>query len=211
MNIKILDIKKNYVSDSALNSSFFNFELNHNLISSSFLKIRKLHSKERKAHKKNRSEVSCTTKKMYRQKGTGGARHGAASAPQFVGGGISHGPRKSIRNFSINKKEIALAKQMLLSEKMKTDKIFFVKDLFLNSISTKSALSLFSKFDSSVLIVSNQVLPLNQLLSLRNIQSKYKYTTLNKLNFYDILNYNSIIFDANLIDTGLLEVKNLYV
>ena len=64
---------------------------------------------------KTRSEVNRTTAKMYRQKGTGGARHGARSAPIFVGGGVAHGPRVRSHAHNLPKKVRALALKHALS------------------------------------------------------------------------------------------------
>lgn len=78
---------------------------------------------------KGRSDVKRTTKKMYRQKGTGGARHGARSAPIFVGGGKAHGPDGLKRVLTLPKKMRAKALGVALNIKLKADKIVLVQGI----------------------------------------------------------------------------------
>src|SRR3989344_8251049 len=73
---------------------------------------------------KTRSEVIGSTRKIYRQKGPGKARHGAIKAPIFVGGGVAHGPKQKNYNLKFNKKEKKIALFAALSEKLKEKKIF---------------------------------------------------------------------------------------
>jgi large subunit ribosomal protein L4 len=92
------------------------------------------------AHTKTRGEVSGTTKKPWRQKGTGRARHGSTRSPIWVGGGVAHGPRneKSYEQ-KINKKMKAKALYTVLSEKLRKGQILFVEELNLKNIKTKDA------------------------------------------------------------------------
>lgn len=93
-----------------------------------------IHVYEDRAHNglrqaKTRSEVNRTTKKVYKQKGTGGARHGSRRAPIYVGGGVAHGPRAVHRVLSLSKALKAKAKSYALSEKAKEKKVFFVRGI----------------------------------------------------------------------------------
>lgn len=92
------------------------------------------------AHTKTRGEVSGTTKKPWRQKGTSRARHGSTRSPIWVGGGVAHGPRneKSYEQ-KINKKMKAKALYTVLSEKLRKGQILFVEELNLKNIKTKDA------------------------------------------------------------------------
>jgi len=92
------------------------------------------------AHTKTRGEVSGSTKKPWRQKGTGRARHGSTRSPIWVGGGVAHGPRneKSYEQ-KINKKMKAKALYTVLSEKLRKGQILFVEELNLKNIKTKDA------------------------------------------------------------------------
>lgn len=92
------------------------------------------------AHTKDRSEVSGTGKKPWRQKGTGRARHGSKRSPIWVGGGVAHGPR-SDKDYSkkLTKKMKAKALVVLLSQKLRSGKILFVDSLAQDAIKTKLA------------------------------------------------------------------------
>lgn len=81
------------------------------------------------AKAKTRSEVNRTKKKWYKQKGTGGARHGARSAPIFVGGGVAHGPRPTQRGFSLPGKMRKKARAIALSAKVKNKEVVAVDGL----------------------------------------------------------------------------------
>jgi len=81
------------------------------------------------AKAKTRAEVNRTTKKWYRQKGTGGARHGAKSAPIFVGGGVAHGPRPIKRELTLPKKMARQAFSVALTIRVKEGKVWGVKGL----------------------------------------------------------------------------------
>ncbi|HPI49550.1 MAG TPA: 50S ribosomal protein L4 [Hyphomonadaceae bacterium] len=74
----------------------------------------------------NRDDVSRTTKKLYRQKGTGGARHGSRNAPIFVGGGVAHGPHPHSHAHALPKKVRALAMKHALSSKVKDEALIIV-------------------------------------------------------------------------------------
>ncbi len=74
----------------------------------------------------NRDDVSVTTKKLYRQKGTGGARHGSRNAPIFVGGGVAHGPHPHSHAHALPKKVRALAMKHALSSKVKDESLIVV-------------------------------------------------------------------------------------
>lgn len=95
------------------------------------------------AHTKFRGEVSGTTKKPWRQKGTGRARHGSTRSPIWVGGGVAHGPRneKSYEQ-KINKKMKVKALFTVLSEKFRKGQILFVEELNIKDIKTKDAVSI---------------------------------------------------------------------
>ena len=92
------------------------------------------------AHTKFRGEVSGTTKKPWKQKGTGRARHGSTRSPIWVGGGVAHGPRnEKSYDQKINKKMKAKALYSALSEKFRSGRILFVDEITLSKIKTKDA------------------------------------------------------------------------
>ncbi len=96
---------------------------------------------------KGRSDVSRTSKKLYRQKGTGRARHGARTANIFVGGGIVFGPTPRSHDFKINKKVRELALRSMLSLKAKENNLIICEDLNLATNKTKDLSAILSKLD----------------------------------------------------------------
>ena len=96
---------------------------------------------------KGRSDVSRTSKKLYRQKGTGRARHGARTANIFVGGGIVFGPTPRSHDFKINKKVRELALRSMLSLKAKENNLIICEDLNLETNKTKDLSSMLNKLD----------------------------------------------------------------
>src|SRR3954451_12821340 len=94
---------------------------------------------------KNRSDINRTTKKLYKQKGTGNARHGAASAPQFRGGGRAFGPVVRSHAHDLPKKVRALAPRHALSSKAKDASLIVVDDVRLDAAKTKALRERFGK------------------------------------------------------------------
>ena len=146
------------------------------------------------AKTKDRSEVAYSTKKLGRQKGGGGARHGSLKANIFVGGGRVFGPvPRSYRN-KLNKKVKALARASALSYKAKEDGIIIVENFAMEAPKTKELLGILSAIkagDRKVLVV----LPENQAniyLSSRNLP-EVKVITVDEINTYTIMNANSMV------------------
>ena len=100
------------------------------------------------AKTKTRAEVERTKKKLYRQKGTGGARHGARSAPIFVGGGVAHGPRPLKRHLSLPAKMRRKALNLAFSLKAKNEEIMLVDGISTLS-KTKAAAALIERLSGS--------------------------------------------------------------
>jgi large subunit ribosomal protein L4 len=89
---------------------------------------------------KTRGEVAGSTRKIYKQKGTGRARHGPLTAPQFRGGGVAFGPRGGENHsLNINKKEKDLAMRIVLAEKKRQEKMFLLNEIILDNFKTQEA------------------------------------------------------------------------
>ncbi|MDR1373097.1 MAG: 50S ribosomal protein L4 [Dysgonamonadaceae bacterium] len=141
------------------------------------------------AKSKERSEMSGSTRKLGRQKGGGGARHGDINSPVMVGGGRIFGPKPRDYEFKLNKKEKALARKSALSYKVKDGALTVVEDFTFEAPKTKEFLALAKNLNlaGKKLLV---VLPENNdniFLSARNVQ-KAIVTTVNELNTYKVLN-----------------------
>ena len=119
---------------------------------------------------KGRSEVNGTTKKMYKQKGTGGARHGAKTAPQFRGGGKAFGPVVRSHAHELTKKFRVLALKHALSAKARGENLVVVSDIVLDQPKTKSVKERFAKLGlANALIIDGAEVNANFGLAARNV------------------------------------------
>jgi len=154
-------------------------------------------SNQRKAHPKvkTRGEVKRTKAKWFRQKGTGRARHGARSAPIFVGGGVAHGP-KGVENYhlKLSKKMKKAALFSALSSKLKAKEIIVVQGLGKIKPRTKEMVVVLKnlKAEKKALLILPKVLE-NVIRSGRNLK-EVKLVQADSLNTYRILNSQQLIF-----------------
>ena len=143
---------------------------------------------------KDRSEVAYSTKKMGRQKGGGGARHGSIKAGTYVGGGNIHGPKPRFYGFKLNKKLKQLARFSALSYKAKENAITLVENFTMDAPKTKEFISILNNIKANgrkVLFV----LPENSdniFLSSRNLP-EINVITVDEINTYAIMNANSLV------------------
>src|SRR5690606_1805108 len=113
-----------------------------------------LAKKQQGTHKaKGRSEIERTGAKMYKQKGTGRARHHSARAPQFRGGGKAHGPVVRSHEYDRPKKVRALGLKHALSAKVRSESLIVVDDLTLTEAKTKALLATLEKLGLSNALV----------------------------------------------------------
>ena len=143
---------------------------------------------------KERSEISGSTKKLGRQKGGGGARHGDIKSPVMVGGGRIFGPKPRNYGFKLNKKVKALARRSALTFKAQNNQIVVVEDLNFEAPKTKEFVNFAKnlKLDGQkvVLVLENQ--NKNVFLSARNIEQASVYTA-SELNTYRVLNNKTLV------------------
>lgn len=155
---------------------------------------------------KERAEISRTTKKLKRQKGTGGARAGSMKSPLFIGGGRVFGPRPRDYSFKLNKKVKRLARVSALSYKAKENKITVLEDFTFDAPKTAKYaellknLSLSDKKTLLVLGESNK----NVYLSSRNLE-RTKVVVASDLNTYDILNASNVV----LAESSLKQIETI--
>ncbi|REJ81625.1 MAG: 50S ribosomal protein L4 [Bacteroidetes bacterium] len=177
-----------------LNDEIFGIEPNDHAI---YLDVKQFLANQRQGtHKsKERAEIARTTKKLKRQKGTGGARAGSMKSPLFVGGGRVFGPRPRDYSFKLNKKLKHLACKSALTYKAKEKGIMMLESFKMDSPKTKGYVDILKNLslaDQKVLMVLPQH-DSNIYLSSRNIE-RNKVTTAAELNTYDILNAQNIVF-----------------
>ncbi|MCD9017245.1 50S ribosomal protein L4 [Parachryseolinea silvisoli] len=155
---------------------------------------------------KQRNEISGSSKKLKKQKGTGGARAGNIKNPQFKGGGRIFGPQPRDYSFKLNKKVKDLARKSALTYKAKDNSIAILEDFSFEAPKTKQYLSLLAALslsDKKTLLVLPEVNK-NVVLSGRNIQNT-KITTADQINTYDVMNADSVIF----VESSITKVENL--
>jgi len=151
---------------------------------------------------KQRNEIAGSTRKLYKQKGTGGARAGSIKSPLFNGGGRVFGPQPRDYSFKLNKKLKSLARKSALAYKAQDNNVVVLEDFTFDNIKTKNYINLVNALnlaDEKTLLV----LPAqnnNIYLSSRNIQ-KAKVITAADLNTYDVLNAGKLLLTADSLKT----------
>jgi len=200
MNISIY---KSDGSDSGnkieLSDSIFNVEVNEQVM---YEAVRQYLAHQRQGtHKtKGRSEVNRTSKKAFKQKGTGGARRGSYRSPIVKGGGTIFGPQPRSYTIGINRKMKQLARLSALTLKARAEEIMVVEDFSMETPSTKG----FTAVMSALKVTGQKVLLLtdtadkNVYLSSRNLQ-KTSVKNVGDLNTYEIMNADVIIFTTSAI------------
>ncbi len=153
---------------------------------------------------KGRSDVSRTTKKLYRQKGTGNARHGARTANIFIGGGIVFGPTPRSHDFKVNKKVRILALKSLLSIKAKEKNLVIVEDLNVENLKTKGLVESLNKMKlDSALFVDATTDCINFKKACGNLH-KVDVLPVIGFNVYDGLSHEKIVLTKSAV-AGLQE------
>ena len=142
---------------------------------------------------KRRSEIAGTTKKVYRQKGTGGARHGAKSAPIFRGGGKSFGPLPRSHAIDLPKKVRAMALKHALSAKIKAEAVVVLDDVTSSDGKTKALTSQLSGLGlANALVVGGQQIDENVARAAKNIPL-IDVLPVQGINVYDILRRDTLV------------------
>ena len=183
-----------------LNDSIFKIEPNDHVI---YLDVKQyLANKRQGTHKaKERNEVTGSTKKIKRQKGTGTARAGSIKSPIFRGGGRVFGPKPRDYSFKLNKKVKQLARKSALSYKANDNKIKVLENFNFEVPKTKEFVDLRNKLgvaDKKVLLVLSEQNK-NIYLSSRNLQD-VKVVNISDINTYDIVNASVVLFVENSIE-----------
>ena len=176
-----------------LNDAVFGVEPNDHAI---YLDVKQFLANQRQGtHKsKERSEVSGSTRKLHKQKGTGGARIGDINSPVLVGGGRVFGPKPRDYRFKLNKKVKALARKSALTYKAQENAIVVVEDFSFEAPKTKEFVALTKKLQVAdkkiVLVLSDQ--NKNVYLSARNLTNA-RVITLSDLNTYRVLDNKALV------------------
>jgi large subunit ribosomal protein L4 len=150
---------------------------------------------------KQRNEIAGSTRKIKKQKGTGGARAGSIKNPLFTGGGRVFGPQPRDYWFKLNKKVKTLARKSALSYKAKNNEIVVLEDFTLETAKTKDYIALLNnlKLDDKKSLVILSEPNKNIYLSSRNLAGS-RVVTISELTTYDIMNSSSLVFVESSLD-----------
>ena len=198
MELKVLNIEgKETGNKVTLSDAIFGIEPNDHAI---YLDVKQYLANQRQGtHKsKQRNEVSGSTRKLHKQKGTGGSRKGSIKSPVFRGGGRIFGPQPRDYSFKLNKKMKALARMSALSYKAKNNDIVILEDFSFETPKTKNFISLVNNLkmnDKKALMVTSSI-DENLYLSSRNLQ-KSKVITASDINTYDLLHADKLVLTAS--------------
>lgn len=207
MELSVLNIKGEDTGRKVtLSDEVFGIEPNEHAM---YLDVKQYLANQRQGtHKsKERGEISGSTRKLKKQKGTGGARAGSIKSPLFVGGGRVFGPRPRDYSFKLNKKLKALARKSALSTLAQDNKVSLVEGFTMDSPKTKAFTSILAnlKMDGKKTLVVTPSFEENLILSSRNVQ-RVKITTVSGLNTYDLLNTDNLV----LVEETVNSLQELY-
>lgn len=196
-NIKGKDTSKKVTLDD----SIFAIEPNDHAI---YLDVKQFLANQRQGtHKsKERGEIKGSTRKIKKQKGTGGARAGSINNPLFKGGGRVFGPRPRDYEFKLNIKQKRLARKSALTYKAKEGSILVLEDFSFDQPQTKQYIDILNNLEllnkKTILVLSE--LNKNVYLSSRNLKGA-KVVTASQINTYDLMNANSVIIAESSVKT----------
>ena len=202
MEVKVLNISgKETGAKVQLSDAIFGIEPNDHAI---YLDVKQYLANQRQGtHKsKQRNEIAGSTRKLYKQKGTGGARAGSVKSPLFNGGGRIFGPQPRDYSFKLNKKLKSLARKSALSYKAKDNSIVVLEDFSFDAIKTKTYIKMVADLNVTdvktllVLGAANE----NVYLSSRNLK-KSKVITADQLSTYDVLNAGTLLLTTGAVKT----------
>lgn len=188
-----------------LNDAIFGIEPNDHAI---YLSVKQYLANQRQGtHKaKEKGEVAGSTRKLHKQKGTGGARKGSSKNPLYKSGGTIFGPKPRDYSFKLNKKVKALARKSALSYKLKENSLMIVEDFNMEKPKTKEYQTILKNLGAdskrSLLVLSG--VNSNVMLSGRNIE-KAEVMVAKALNTYAIMKANYLI----LSESSVAEINHL--
>lgn len=200
MEVKVLNVSgKETGAKVQLPEAIFGIEPNDHAI---YLDVKQFLANQRQGtHKaKQRNEIAGSTRKLYKQKGTGGARAGSVKSPLFNGGGRVFGPQPRDYSFKLNKKLKVLARYSALTYKAQESNVIVLEDFSFDSIKTKNYIKLVADIQASD-VKTLLVLPAannNVYLSSRNLK-KTKVTTVDQINTYDVLNAGKLVLTTGAV------------
>ena len=211
MNIEVLNIEGLKSKSVDISDNVTGLKVNNKLLKY-VIDWQLNHAKRRLAKTKQRNEIKGSTRKIYAQKGTGGARHASRKAPIFVGGGVAHGPKgDKYKVKKINKKIRKIALAQTISKKKINKELYIFDDVKKEVKKTKTFYSFLMKNKiKNVLIISDKETQKNISKSVRNIPD-VKLINDDGANVYDIVKFKNVLFTTSSIkkiENRILNEKN---
>ena len=194
MDIKVLNLEGNKSQNLKISNDLTGLKVNNRLLKY-VIDWQINHAKKRLAKTKQRNEIIGSTRKIYAQKGTGGARHASRKAPIFVGGGIAHGPKgDNYKIKKINKKIRKIALAQSISKKNMNKELYIFEDIKKEIKKTKIFNNFLIKNKlNNVLIISDKETHKNIFKSVRNIRD-VKLIIDEGANLYDLFKFKNVLF-----------------
>lgn len=199
MQVQVYNMSGEEVSSIDLPADIFEAKVNRDLMHQAL--VRQLANKRLGTHKaKGRSEINKSTRKIYRQKGTGNARHGSRRAPIFVGGGVAHGPqpRKYVKKMPRKMRRAAL--RSALSVKAGNGDVVILDEISMDQPKTKQMVAMMGRLtddNSALLLLAGH--DTNIELSARNA-TDVKSLLASYLNIRDLLGYDKVVIPLDALD-----------
>ena len=202
MEVSVLNINGQETGRKVtLNEAIFGIEPNDHVI---YLDVKQYMANQRQgtAKSKERSEISGSTRKLGRQKGGGGARHGDINSPLLIGGGRVFGPKPRDYSFKLNKKVKQLARKSALTYKAQENAIVVVEDFNLEAPKTKEFVNIAKnlKVDGKKVLMVLPEANKNVYLSARNLQ-RADVIEAQKVSTYKILDADVLVITENSLKT----------
>lgn len=199
LEIPMYDLSGGKKTPAKVSKEIFGNRVNEKLLAQ-YVRVYLTNQRQGTLSTKTRAEIVSSKRKIYRQKGTGRARHGARSAPIFVGGGVAFGPKPKSFSLKINKKQKKRALFGALTFAFQNKNILGLSDEAINvKPKTKEVFSFLKKFDfdaKRILLVLPKLEKNNLLLASRNIPN-LEVIDAKSLNTFKVLKHEKIIFLKN--------------
>lgn len=201
MELSVLNIKGEETGRAVnLDDSIFGINPNEHAV---YLDVKNYLANQRQgtAKTKEKSEITASTRKIKKQKGTGTARAGSMKSPLFRGGGTIFGPRPRTYGFKLNKKVRKLARKSVLTSRAKENAIAVIEDFNFDAPKTKEFVGILNSFSLTAkksLFILNDVNK-NVFLSSRNLQ-KVSVMSIDEVCTYDLINAENLVFSESALD-----------
>ena len=196
-NVSVYNMEGKEVGTIELNDAVFGVEVNEHLVHLAV--VQHLANNRQGTQKaKTRAEVSGGGRKPWRQKGTGHARQGSTSSPQWTGGGVVFAPTPRDYSFKMNKKEKQLALKSALTSKVNDSKLIVVDELKMEAIKTKEFKAVMTNLNANKALVVMAEKDENVVMSAKNIPD-VTTTLTSTINVYDIMKAGTVVLTKDAV------------